>query len=120
MAQTNSFTSSYNSPLQASIRICYFCKIEKEHMSTCSKCKIVLYCSRQCQKDDWKNHRLTCSPEQKQEGIKNKQTVKILMKNESFMKVMSSICNLHWKANQILVCSLIETGFLEWNCLIES
>ncbi len=119
MAETNSSTHIHDLPLEPLTRICYVCKTEKEHMSTCSKCRIILYCSQKCQRYDWEKHKLTCTPEVKQEGIRNKKTAKILIKNEPFMRIMSSICHLHWNPNKILVCSLVETGFLEWKCLIE-
>ena len=30
----------------------------------CSKCKKVYYCSKECQKSDWKTHKLSCSTSQ--------------------------------------------------------
>jgi len=42
--------------------ICNYCfKIcEEEVGGNCFACKSVRYCSRRCQKDDWKNHKKTC------------------------------------------------------------
>ena len=39
---------------------CALCNCEAT--STCSKCKSTHYCSRNCQKSDWKNHKKTCNP----------------------------------------------------------
>jgi hypothetical protein len=47
------------------------CENEKAHMcancgnttgplSACSQCKQVFYCSKECQKSDWKSHKLNC------------------------------------------------------------
>ncbi|KAF7789758.1 hypothetical protein EIP86_000704 [Pleurotus ostreatoroseus] len=38
---------------------CYVLEIEKPLM-VCSQCKVVRYCSRECQKKDWKSHKLQC------------------------------------------------------------
>lgn len=39
-------------------KVCQRCS--KQSVLICSKCKKVYYCSAQCQKIDWKNHRATC------------------------------------------------------------
>ena len=31
------------------------------NLKKCSRCKTVKYCSRACQKDDWKEHRAVCN-----------------------------------------------------------
>jgi hypothetical protein len=36
-------------------------------LQICVRCKLVSYCSRECQKKDWKQHRLECK---KFHGIK--------------------------------------------------
>ncbi len=38
------------------------CKVCKKPTSTyCSKCKIVYYCSKICQREDWKSHKKECN-----------------------------------------------------------
>ncbi|KDR71252.1 hypothetical protein GALMADRAFT_254071 [Galerina marginata CBS 339.88] len=37
-----------------------------KRMSKCARCKFQLYCSRQCQKDDWPDHKQWCGDEEKQ------------------------------------------------------
>ncbi|KAJ9604573.1 hypothetical protein H2200_010686 [Cladophialophora chaetospira] len=36
---------------------------EKESLKRCGKCHETQYCSRECQKDDWKMHKRTCGKE---------------------------------------------------------
>ena len=31
-----------------------------DHLKNCAKCRTTLYCSRECQKRDWKQHKQTC------------------------------------------------------------
>jgi len=33
---------------------------EKEELMKCARCRVVNYCSKQCQKDDWKAHKAAC------------------------------------------------------------
>ena len=35
---------------------CFVCKMGKQEMKRCSRCKIVYYCETSCQKLAWKNH----------------------------------------------------------------
>lgn len=37
---------------------CAFCNLDAS--KKCSRCKKVFYCSKQCQKNDWRNHKQTC------------------------------------------------------------
>jgi hypothetical protein len=41
---------------------CNFCNI-RDCKLQCSTCKMVKYCSRQCQKNDWKIHKQLCLPQ---------------------------------------------------------
>lgn len=40
--------------------ICNKCKVIKPDIKQCSGCKMVRYCSLECQKSDWKNHKPCC------------------------------------------------------------
>lgn len=41
---------------------CFNCGKEKESLSRCSKCKLALYCSKECQKESWiSSHKGLCS-----------------------------------------------------------
>ena len=40
-------------------KCCNVCE-EIKNLKMCSKCKKVSYCSEECQRKDWKNHKLIC------------------------------------------------------------
>jgi ankyrin repeat protein len=42
---------------------CSFCKEVPEKRKKCGKCKIAIYCSKECQSQHWTNHKLECSVE---------------------------------------------------------
>ena len=42
--------------------VCGHCvKIQKKNIRRCSWCRATVYCSKECQDEDWKNHRKICS-----------------------------------------------------------
>ena len=52
-------------PSEANLgKICFHCGTSEEDVGrkimSCSRCKSIYYCSRQCQKDDWKRHKKEC------------------------------------------------------------
>ncbi|CAD8131091.1 unnamed protein product [Paramecium sonneborni] len=40
---------------------CQVCKKQDVELSRCSQCKSIYYCSIECQKKDWKDHKFICS-----------------------------------------------------------
>jgi len=48
-----------------STNTCMYCK--QEGKSLCSRCEQVKYCSRECQKKHWKEHKQFCTTKEKQE-----------------------------------------------------
>ena len=52
-------TSYLKEFLQPSIILCSRCNLEG--LLRCSRCKEVYYCSSQCQRNDWRHHKLVCN-----------------------------------------------------------
>ena len=42
------------------VNVCAECSISSEKLKLCSGCKRVAYCSKECQKKNWKNHKHLC------------------------------------------------------------
>lgn len=40
--------------------MCFYCFKESDSLKRCSKCKLVKYCSRDCQAQDWREHEIEC------------------------------------------------------------
>ena len=43
---------------------CSYCKHHKEYLKKCSRCRLVQYCNRDCQKKHWQAHKLHCTDPQ--------------------------------------------------------
>lgn len=43
-----------------SLKSCGRCKVQDTKLSYCPRCKIIKYCSQECQHTDWPDHRQTC------------------------------------------------------------
>ena len=58
----------------ARLELCNKCDLEGKTIQKCSGCKQVLYCSRECQRRDWKAHKGACKKvaARKEEGGKGK------------------------------------------------
>lgn len=71
--------------------VCNKCMICVRYVKTCTRCKSTRYCSKECQKDDWKRHKAECTqiieakshkaPERKVEVPKEKEP-EMLKRNE--------------------------------------
>ena len=40
---------------------CVTCLVDAEKGFVCSGCKVAVYCSRNCQKSDWRRHKPSCT-----------------------------------------------------------
>ena len=58
--------------------VCNKCKTkepsEGKGFPKCSRCKLVHYCSKDCQKEDWKEHKLSCSKKSTNGGAESRTT----------------------------------------------
>ena len=46
-------------------KICFYCSAwrgahNRQQLMTCSGCKLIYYCNKECQAADWKNHKVAC------------------------------------------------------------
>jgi hypothetical protein len=53
-----------NARLEAFKRVCSACGrfIDAKLLSRCARCKKARYCSKECQKDAWSDHKADCIP----------------------------------------------------------
>ena len=49
------------STAQSEAKLCYCCKKSKMNLQKCCKCYTAQYCGKECQKNDWKSHKVVCS-----------------------------------------------------------
>jgi len=40
---------------------CANCQEKLINLAKCTRCKFLHYCSKNCQKEDWKDHKLVCN-----------------------------------------------------------
>ena len=42
--------------------LCNTCHVSKPSMQRCARCNTIYYCSKECQRQDWKEHKQECVP----------------------------------------------------------
>ena len=47
-------------PKKRATKACEKCGKEAEKMKACSVCRLIRYCSEECQQGDWKEHKEAC------------------------------------------------------------
>jgi len=102
--------------LKGGMKICRFCS-KNEHtlefqqsLRKCSRCKCTYYCSKECQKADWKSHKLTCQPAKNSE-------VKQMEFTEN--TVLSFVKNNYCSIMKEIVKVTDETGKTKGDLLLE-
>ena len=48
------------STAESAVKICYSCKKAEKNLKRCTKCYTAVYCGNECQKKDWKDHKMKC------------------------------------------------------------
>lgn len=48
------------STAKSETKFCYYCKKPEKNLKQCGKCFTAQYCGKQCQKNDWQNHKMKC------------------------------------------------------------
>ncbi len=91
-----------------------------EGTQLCSGCNNKRYCSRECQKSDWKSHKSTCQSDVIKYTLMNQNLANTLARIPPFMEVAASICYLHYGKKSIIIFSFIETGEKSWKCKVGS
>jgi hypothetical protein len=97
---------------------CKVCNKSNENMQLCSACKSVRYCSRECQKEDWKSHKTSCL-ELGQVYLSDK-AIETVFNNKPFNKMFQYIHHFHITGKNIndkLMLCLISPNFNKSNVL---
>ncbi|KAH9935656.1 uncharacterized protein B0H18DRAFT_419799 [Fomitopsis serialis] len=85
---------------------CSYClkKVGKANLKSCSRCRFVKYCSRQCQKSAWPTHKAACSTgeslKHKLDQPGNRESKKL---NDDFTKWLNYYRNL--------ICTVAKSAF---------
>jgi hypothetical protein len=48
--------------LSTNSKVCFRCKKYSKHLKYCAKCVRVSYCSKECQRENWSEHKRECKP----------------------------------------------------------
>ncbi|THU99101.1 hypothetical protein K435DRAFT_777092 [Dendrothele bispora CBS 962.96] len=75
-------------------KICYKCEKSTEDLKKCGKCKAVWYCSEQCQRADWKNHKPICNSADPEGFVRLQKLSQIFMANPILMLYIQKYCAL--------------------------
>ncbi|GFH61980.1 hypothetical protein CTEN210_18456 [Chaetoceros tenuissimus] len=78
------------------INICNACGLESNTVSACSACNNTYYCSRDCQRKDWKAHKRSCGERNKKDPLPSDDIVvsKEVEVNTADMEAMKNKCNI--------------------------
>lgn len=107
-----------------SVRSCTTCNTEGKRFGKCGKCRLVYYCSTECQHQDWDNHKTVCFDRERFKIISRKLQKKGLIrhvngntldnriKNLQRVTVVDSFVNKDWTVDA--VCYLNDKDFEIW------
>lgn len=77
--------------------VCHICKKKAE--LKCSACNNISYCNIECQRSDWKNHKLSCFA--KNYDKNQEEAMKIVLDNKPFDNISQYVHHYHIKDSEI-------------------
>lgn len=84
---------------------CNYCLISADKLKMCAKCKMAWYCSAECQKKHWKQHKPNCTPrEENPENITINQQNKEMndqLNMEQMLKVVAYMYSVYNPTQQV-------------------
>jgi len=85
------------------------CICHKKGTSICSGCKTVYYCSMECQKQDWKKHKVQCNKIKSFNEYLGRESGKLKIKNK-IEKCAQALIKLNYeiKGDQFVFCDVDE------------
>lgn len=91
--------------------VCHTCNKPHGNMLRCGKCKFVYYCSRECQKVDWKDHKHMCQEKEESLISEIRETIIAIENNPKFTGLLLAL--LHYWSLKIY-----KNGYI--SCYIKS
>lgn len=89
------------------IRRCQYCFKSDEKLSKCSSCNVVHYCSKECQRRDWKTHKVycnSCKEGSKEDKKKHRELYNTILEYYALHKddsiVFSESISKYWKVSE--------------------
>jgi len=89
------------------IRRCQYCFKSDDKLSKCSSCNVVHYCSKECQKGDWKTHKeycKSCQEGSKEDKKKHRELYNTILEYYALHKddsiIFSENISKYWKVSE--------------------
>jgi len=80
-------------------KICNYCHNENIELFKCASCKCVYYCSKKCQKQDWKEHKEHCKTFNERTECKKSKKAYMFLKNS--FKISSNVIRKNFNVKKI-------------------
>ena len=109
-------------------KTCQVCLIQTESMKRCSRCEVACYCSVECQKVDWIEHKLVCSSSEYGSTADNyrkqgyfKKAEKLLLKEDLVVEEGENSILIEINAKITLACDqMSQNKFVSANSLLKA
>lgn len=73
------------------ITVCHNCHTPNSNLMWCSKCHAVKYCSKDCQRANWSNHKINCNKHLKPKVTIASEQIADLCKNMNLMMILGAL-----------------------------